>query len=76
MLGLLTGSLRSVCPAPVLASMVDSEQKYVVVDGGQRVTDGLSEAEARKKAEELKRQLEESSPATPREVKVVPLVFG
>lgn len=51
------------------------EQKYVVVNGDQRVTDGLSEQEAQKRAAELKQRLEESQkPADA--VSVKPLLLG
>jgi len=51
------------------------EQKYVVVNGDQRVTDGLSEQEAQKRADELKRRLEESQKSSDT-VSVKPLLFG
>jgi hypothetical protein len=51
------------------------EQKYVVVNGDQRVTDGLTEQEAQKRADELKRRLEESQKPSDT-ISVKPLLFG
>ena len=50
------------------------EQKYVVVDGDRRVTDGLPLQEAEQKAAELRKRLEES--AQPSAVTVKPLILG
>lgn len=51
------------------------EKKFVVVNGDQRVTDGLSEQEAQKRADELKRRLEESQKPS-ESVSVKPLLLG
>jgi hypothetical protein len=53
---------------------MSDEQKYVVVSAGQRVTGGLTEEEAKKKAEELRKRLEENNTAP--EVSVKQVLLG